>query len=117
MMAFIDHDFVLQRHAAHLLAGGGIGKGLHHKIVLLGHDHELHTLFPIAEAVVLEVLPEEILGVLLFLLSCCQLIGHLSLGTLLGSLRLHDIGILLGRCCQKGKSHTGRKNHSFHDYR
>ena len=61
IVTLIYHNLILQRHAANLLFCAWVSKGLNHQVVFIRHHHKLHTLLPVAQAVELEVLADEIL--------------------------------------------------------
>ena len=89
-----------QFHTAHILLCGSIRESLHHHIILTGNHHELHPLLPVAEALELEVLTDEINGGLFLLVQ------GLQPRPLQHPTRLHDIGVLcIGR--HHEESHTG----------
>ena len=66
VMTLVDHNLVTQRHTAHVLSSGSVGKCLHHQVILLRHHHEFHTFLPVAKTVEPEIVTDEITGRLIF---------------------------------------------------
>ena len=105
LMSLIDHDLMTQRDTAHRFVCGSIIESLHHHIILLRDYHELHALLPVAETVELEVLTDEIDGVLFLLIF---IIHQLQIRNMLSPTCFHDVGILLSIGRRQEECCTGR---------
>ena len=93
VVAFVLHNLLTERSAAHLLVGFGIAERTHDEVVFVGHHHELHTWLPVAQTVELEVHAHEVRH--LFML-CAGAVCRCLYRILHGRAGFYYIGIGLG---------------------
>ena len=97
IVTLIDHDAMAQNAIGDLLLRGSIMERADQQVILVGNHHEAHADFPVAHAVVTEVLAHEVRRL------CLGRIMVPSLCHVFGALCLNNIRIVLCHCCRQDK--------------